>query len=275
MPIRPEVIEEMLKSIGLLKEEQIRKALRQQRDTRKRLGLILLSEGYISDENIRNMVVTQLGVKLEKISNIKIDKDIIRKVPVTFAHHHRVIALGFEGDTITLATDNPFNFLAFNNFKVFLGHEIQGVLTESGDIDESLQIHYVMKEGAPIDALVAGMGKQQKVTLREMKEHKPVSEKETPVVKLVSLLIAEAVKKRASDIHIEPLENRFRIRYRIDGVLHEVPGPPKRLQASVLSRIKIMSGMDIAEKRLPQDGRIRIGIGGKELDLRVSALAAI
>ncbi len=278
MAIRPQIIEKMLKSVGFLKDEQIKDALRQQRDTRERLSLILLTKDYIKDENIRNMVVMQLGIKLEKIKDVKIDQHVIRKVPVTFAHHHRIIPISLDNNILTLATDNPFNFLAFTNFKAFLECEVNGILTAEEDINELLDTYYGLKEGAPIDALVAGMGKRQKekVTLREIKkEERAAPEKETPVIKLVSLLIAEGVKKRASDIHIEPLENKFRIRYRIDGVLHEVPGPPKRLQASVISRVKIMAGMDIAEKRLPQDGRIRIDIGGRELDLRVSTLSAM
>lgn len=277
MAIKPEVIEEMLKGIGLLKANHIKEALRLQRDTRERLGLILLREGYISDENIRDLVTTQLGIGFETIRNLKIDPGIIGKIPVAFAHHHRVIPLNSTDNILTIATDNPFNFLAFNNFKSFLGYDIEGTLTTDQDIDELLDNYYALKEEAPIDTLVAGMGKGAKVTLRgrAIKEEAVPKEEETPVVKLVGLLMAEAIKKRASDIHIEPLENKFRIRYRIDGVLHEAPGPPKRLQPSVISRIKIMAGMDIAEKRLPQDGRIRIEAGGKELDLRVSSLPAI
>lgn len=276
MAIKPEIIEEMLKGIGLLKAEQIKEALRLQRDTRERLSLILLKSGYINDENIRNLVITQLGTKLEETRNLKIESEIIRKVPMTFAHHHRVVPVNFDNNILTIATDNPFNFLAFDNFKAFFGYEIEGILTTDQDISVLLDKYYGFKEGAPIDALIAGMGKREKMASGEIKEEKPPEkEKETPVVRLVSLLMAEAVKSRASDVHIEPLENKFRIRYRIDGVLHEVPGPPKRLQPSVISRIKIMAGMDIAEKRLPQDGRIRIAIGGKELDLRASTLPAI
>jgi len=278
MPIKPEIIEEMLKGTGLLKAEDIKDALRQQRDTRERLGLILLRKGCITDENIRNVVTAQIGAEVQETQSLKIDQDVSRKVPMTFAYHHRVVPIKFENDIITIATDNPFNFLAFGNFKFFLGYNIEGILTTEEDIDELLEKYYGLKEGAPIDALVAGMDTKMKAAPGEIEEEKEevvLKEKETPVVKLVSLLIAEAFKKRASDIHIEPLENKFRIRYRIDGVLHEVPGPPKRLQASVISRVKIMAGMDIAEKRLPQDGRIRIEIGGKELDLRVSTLPAI
>lgn len=278
MSIKPEIIEEMLKGTGLLRADEIRDALRLQRDTRERLGLILLRKGYISDENIRSVVTAQIGIETEKTENLKIESDTLRKVPMTFAHHHRVIPIKFENDILTIATDNPFNFLAFGNFKFFLGHKIEGILTAEQDVDDLLGKYYGLKEGAPIDALVSGMDSHKKVALREIEgenAHPLSKEEETPVIKLVSLLIAEAFKKRASDIHIEPLENKCRIRYRIDGVLHEEPGPPKRLQASVISRIKIMAGMDIAEKRLPQDGRIRIEIGGKELDLRVSVLPAI
>ena len=278
MSIKPEIIEEMLKGTGLLKADEIKDALRVQRDTRERLALILLRKGCITDENIRNIVTAQIGAEVEATQNLKIDQDVLRRVPTTFAHHHRVIPIRFENNVLTIATDNPFNFLAFGNFKFFLGCSIEGILTTEEDVDKLLEKYYGLKEGAPIDALVAGMDMKKKASLREIDEEKTEKvskEKETPVVKLVSLLIGEAFKKRASDIHIEPLENKLRIRYRIDGVLHEVPAPPKRLQASVISRVKIMASMDIAEKRLPQDGRIRIEISGKELDLRVSTLPAI
>jgi general secretion pathway protein E/type IV pilus assembly protein PilB len=238
--------------------------------------LILFKKGYINDEDILNLVIAQLGTRPEETKNRRIDPEIIKKVSPSVAHHHRIIPIKFNDNILTVATDNPFNFLAFNNFKIFLNCEIEGILTKNQDIDELLDRYYGLKEGAPITALVAGMGETQKITLRETGETQPLLKaEEAPVVKLVSLLILKAVKGRASDIHIEPLENKFRIRYRIDGILYEVPGPPKRLQSSVISRIKIMAGMDIAEKRLPQDGRIRIEISGKELDLRVSTLPAI
>lgn len=276
MIIKPEVIEEMLKGVGLLKDKQIQEVLEQQRETRERLGLILLRKGYIKDENILDLVTAQLGIGLENLQGLNINSDNIKRISMTFAHHHRIMPINFADNILTIATDNAFNFLAFNNFKRLIGYDIEGVLTSTQDIDMLLDKYYALEEGAPIDALVAGMGKRTKMTYEEIiKEKTAQEEAETPIVKLVSLLIAEAVTKRASDVHVEPLENKFRIRYRIDGVLHEVPGPPKRLQASVISRVKIMAGMDIAEKRLPQDGRIRLEIGGKELDLRVSTLPAM
>ncbi|MEA3305980.1 MAG: type II secretion system ATPase GspE, partial [Candidatus Omnitrophota bacterium] len=277
MTVKPETIEEMLKSIGLLTAWQIKDALRSQRNSKERLGLILLQKGYIKDENITSIVATQLGINIEETQHLEIKQDIIRKVSAAFAHHHRVIPIKHNNDILTIATDNPFNFLAFGNFKFLLGCKIEGVLTKERDMDELLERYYGIKNGAFLDVFVAGMDEDKKAALEGAgKEKAPASkEEETPVVKLVSLLIGEALKKRASDVHIEPLENKFRIRYRIDGVLHEMPGPPKRLQASVISRVKIMAGMDIAEKRLAQDGRIRLEIGGREIDLRVSTLPAI
>jgi len=277
MYVRPEAIETMLKSTGLLKAEHLKAALREQRDTRERLSFIMLRNGYISDENIGEAVASQIGVKLESVGDTKIDLEVAKRAPTAFVHHHRVVPIGVEGDSLTLATDNPFNFLAFGNFKTFLGfNKIKGVLASSEDIDKLLGRYYASREGMPFENIIAGMDKREdKVVLREAAEKKISADEDAPVVKLVSLLIAEAFKKRASDIHIEPLERELRVRYRIDGVLHEASGPPKRLQGSVISRIKIMSGMDIAERRLPQDGRIRIEIEDREIDLRVSTLPAV
>ena len=207
MPIKPEIIEEMLKNIGLLKDAQIKEALRQQRDTRERLGLILLRNGYIDDENIRNVVVAQLGLRLEKLKDHKIDPGIVGKIPVVFAHHHRVVPIGFDGTSLTVATDNPFNFLAFNNFRTFLDCELKGVLTTDSDIDEFLNTYYGLKEGAPIDTLVAGMGKGQKTPFQKLGEK--AAEEEAPVVKLVSLLIP-GIQHMQRNLIYKPLQTHVK-----------------------------------------------------------------
>jgi len=281
MAIKPEIIKETLKSIGLIKEKQLAEALREQKETRERLGLILVKKGYIKDEDIRNAVMTQLGIRPEETRNVHMEPEILRRAPSAFVHHHRVVPIKIENNTLTLATDNPFNFLAFENFKHFLGCEhIEGVLTTERDITALLEKYYSLKEETPINTFLAGMDKRDTALLKDATEKKlPPKEKEeeeeTPIIKLVSLLIAEAFKRRASDIHLEPLGQQFRVRYRIDGVLQETPGPPKRLQGSVISRVKIMAEMDIAERRLPQDGRIRVTISGRPIDLRVSTLPAV
>jgi len=280
MSIRPKKIEEMLKGIGLLTAEQIKEALALQRDTKERLGQILMIKGYITDEKIQDLVLKQLGIPPEKTRDLDISPGIISKVSHGFALAHHVVPISLSNNILTIATDNPFNFLAFRNFKEFLGCIVEGVLTSEEDMDELLRKYYVSgAEALPAGRFLAGMGNKEAEALADKVKEQPIAkvphEEDAPVVRLVGLLISEAVKKRASDVHIEPLESKLRIRYRIDGVLHEVPGPPKRLQSSVISRIKIMAGIDIAEKRLPQDGRIRIAVGGRDLDLRTSTLPAI
>ncbi len=280
MTIRPKKIEEMLKGIGLLTAAEIKEAQDIQRGTHERLGHILTIKGYISDEKIQDLVLTQLGIKPEETRALDLAPDIISKVAKDFARAHRVVPISLAKNILTVATDNPFNFLAFENFKGFLGYTVEGVLTPEEDMDALLKKYYPSQgESVPAGRFLDGMGgKEEGVSADGVKTEgveAPSTEEEAPVVRLVGLLISEAVKKRASDIHIEPLEEKLRVRYRIDGVLHEVPGPPKRLQSSVISRLKIMAGIDIAEKRLPQDGRIRIAVRGKELDLRTSTLPAI
>ncbi|MBL7071174.1 MAG: type II secretion system ATPase GspE [Candidatus Omnitrophica bacterium] len=280
MPIKPKKIEDMLKGLGFLKAAEIKEGLSIQRETKERLGRILLVKGYINDENILDLVLVQLGIGPEETKDIEIAPEVISKIPPYFAKAHRIIPIRFYKNTVTIATDNPFNFLAFENFSEFLGFRIEGVLSSAKDVGDLLEKYYPSEEGQqPVSRIISNIpGDDQDaaadlIKQRDIPKLKP--DDDAPVVRLVSLLIGEAVKKRSSDIHIEPLENKLRIRYRIDGILYEVPGPPKKLQSSVISRVKIMAKMDIAEKRLPQDGRIRISAAGRDLDLRVSTLPAI
>ncbi len=277
MAVKAKAVEEMLKNIGLIRAGDIEEALRSQRETKERLGLILLRKGVIANENITDVVIAQLGISLVSLQAKIVEQDVVSRVPLTFAHHHRAVPISQNNGVLTLATDNPFNFSALGNFKLFLGFPVEAVLSTTVDVDEFLDKYYGMKDGAVIDTVMKDMGRHDKLAFHDMQEQEEgiLEEDTAPVVKLVNLLIAEAFNKRASDIHIEPLENKFRIRYRIDGILVEMPGPPKRLQGAVISRVKIMAGMDIAEKRMPQDGRIRVQVGARGLDLRVSTLPAL
>ncbi|MBN1871312.1 MAG: type II secretion system ATPase GspE [Candidatus Omnitrophica bacterium] len=277
MPIKPKIIYEMLRGIGLIDPKHINEALHIQRNTRMPLGEILKSKGYIKDDKILDLVTAQLHIKLADTNNIIIGPEVIETIPANFAFKHHIIPIELKDDTIIIATDNVFNFLAFDNFRAFFNRDIEGILTYESHITHLLDKYYEKKDDLPINVLVAGMEDEEKTDVQAQDILKKLTTKEkddTPVVKLVGLLISEAVRRRASDIHIEPLEENLRIRYRIDGVLQEVQAPPKKLQPSVISRVKILAGMDIAEKRLPQDGRIRIKVSDRELDLRVSTLPA-
>ena len=263
------VIEEEVKNIGLLTRDQIKEVHSLQKETHESIDEILLRLGYIKTQEVGNIIAEHLGLAFTPIKDLEISTLIINKVPSTVAYRHRIVPVRVENNILFIATDRPFNYLASANIEEFLKSKIEFQLASPEDLTALLERFYSLKE-QPIDTIIEDF-EAETVVLKK----KEVSEEEAPIIKLVSMLIADAFKRRSSDIHIEPLENKFRIRYRIDGILHEVPGPPKHLQSSVISRVKLMAGMDIAEKRLPQDGRIRLTIHQKDIDLRVSTLPAI
>ncbi len=268
------IISEGLKGLGIIEERQIQEALKLQKRDRRRLGQALVELKFIPGEDIARTLISQFGIRPAKINPEEITQATVKLVSYGFAALHRVIPVKLEKDILTLATDNLFNFLAADNLKSFLKvRELDIVYLQSDDFDSCLGKIYGQQKEADLQLKT----KREKGGISEfLSQAQTVTGRdEAPIVKLVSLLLEEAYQNRASDVHLEPLEEVFRIRYRIDGVLKEVPGPPKRLTGSLISRVKIMAGMDIAEKRLPQDGRIKFKSNGKELDLRVSSIPAI
>ncbi|MDP2920842.1 MAG: type II secretion system ATPase GspE [Candidatus Omnitrophota bacterium] len=262
-----EIVKEIVKNIGLLDDQKIRRALEEQLNTKERLAKILARLGYISGETVGIALIPQIGIPPVPIKPEAVNLDAVSAVPPHIAVSHRVIPFKIDANAIYLATDDPLNFLASDFFEKITGLSVDMALAAPGDIDNALGALYTKKQQK--ENITSDISKASE----EIKNVK--GDDDAPVIKLVNMVIEEALKRRASDIHVEPLENKFRIRYRIDGVLHEIPGPPKRLQGSIISRLKIMAGMDIAEKRLPQDGRIKINLEKKELDLRVSTLPAM
>ncbi|MFH1245402.1 MAG: ATPase, T2SS/T4P/T4SS family [Candidatus Omnitrophota bacterium] len=267
-----EIIFEGLKNLGILEERKIEEALSLQRTHRRRLSQALVELGYIANEDIMRSLAPQFGIWPIKIDMEKIPPHANELVNYDFAKLHRVVPLKLEQDTLTLATDNLFNFLAVGNLKKFLqANAIEMLFIHPADVETCLLNIYGQKkqtEQTPLEI------QQQRLAFMQH-AHNLTGKEDAPIIKLVSLLLQEAYQSRASDIHLEPLGESFRIRYRIDGVLQEIPGPPIRLTNALVSRIKLMAGMDIAEKRLPQDGRIKFTAGDKDLDLRASTLPAI
>ncbi|MEK6733167.1 MAG: type II secretion system ATPase GspE [Candidatus Omnitrophota bacterium] len=261
-----EIVKDVVKNIGLLDDSKIKRALEEQFNTKERLAKILVRLGYIASENIGSALVPQIGIPPVAIKSENIALKAVSAVPYSLAVSHRVVPLKLDGRMLFIATDDPLNFLASDFFERTTGFDIDMALAQPSDLDKALKELYSSKQKEK-------PGSDLTKISEDIKDVK--GDDDAPVIKLVNVIIEEALKRRASDIHVEPLENKFRIRYRIDGVLHEIPGPPKRLQGSIISRLKIMAGMDIAEKRLPQDGRIKISLENKELDLRVSSLPAI
>lgn len=267
-----EIIFEGLKNLGILEERQIEEALSLQRTHRRRLSQALVELGYIANEDIMRSLAPQFGIWPVKITIEGIPPNVNELLSYDFAKLHRIVPLKLERDTLTLATDNLFNFLAVGNLRKFLqATDIEMLFIHPEDLETCLLNIYGKKkqiEQTPLEI-------QQQRTAFMQHAHSLTGKEDAPIIKLVSLLLQEAYQSRASDIHLEPLGESFRIRYRIDGVLQEIPGPPSRLTNALVSRIKLMAGMDIAEKRLPQDGRIKFTAYDKDLDLRVSTLPAI
>ena len=261
-----EIVKEIVKNIGLLDDHKIQKALDEQLDTKERLAKILVRFGYTSSENVGNALIPQLGIFPTPLKIEGIDLRAINVISPQIAVNHRVIPFRIQAKTVFLATDDPLNFMACGFFERITSLDVNMVLSSQADIDKALAEFYLSKHKETAHSDLSKLAED----IKDVK-----GDDDAPVIRLVNMLIEEALKRRASDIHVEPLENKFRIRYRIDGVLHEIPSPPKRLQGSIISRLKIMAGMDIAEKRLPQDGRIKLSLEKKELDLRVSTLPAI
>ena len=259
-----DIIKDVLKNIGLLDEEKIEKAILEQKKTKERFSSILVKLGYVSNEGVGKTLIPQIGILPLSVKIQDVNDDARAMLPPNIALLHRLIPMKHESNRLTLGTDDPLNFLAGENLEKIIGMNLKLELIHSQDLDALLKEVYASGKKPDVDFGKVSEG------IKEVK-----GGEDAPIIKLVNIIIGEAVKRRASDIHVEPLENKFRVRYRIDGVLHEVPGPPKRLEGSVISRIKIMAGMDIAEKRLPQDGRIKIDVDKKELDLRVSSLPGI
>lgn len=269
--VRTRRIGEILREHTLLTEEQIQEALRAQQGTGQLLGEVLMEMGYITEEELLRALAEQFRLRYVELRESELQPEVLSLVPAELAYRHQVLPLAKEDGTLRVAIANPLNLGALDDLRLVTGLRIEPVLARSEDIRRFVEEHYmhrIIQETASEDLEIIEEEEEALDDLRRMA-------RETLVIKLVNLLIRQAVQERASDIHIEPFEKHLRIRYRIDGVLHDVPAPAKRLHAAIVSRVKIMADLDIAERRLPQDGRIKIRVMGREIDLRVSIIPTI
>ncbi|MCK4244345.1 MAG: type II/IV secretion system protein [Candidatus Omnitrophica bacterium] len=277
MPTKREAIV-LLQNIGLLTKRQIEEALAKQRENKRSIKNVLKELGYLTNENIGLSLLPQFGILPRSSTEENLPVEVVKTVPSSFAKEHRVIPFEKRNETIVLATDEPLNLLSIDYFKDELKNKVQLVIVNQDTIASSLKKYYGI-ETEDLAPLFERVDKGYAPTLKEGEEVAPEEEEEaakrTPIIQLANLLIADGIKKRASDIHVEPLEHKFRIRYRIDGVLHETLSPPKNIQRAVIARLKLMAKMNLAEKRLPQDGRIMLNVLGRPIDLRVSTLPGL
>ena len=275
---------DLLVADGLLTPAQLQKALGEQRGSTEKLGSILIKLGFINEEQLIGFLSRQYGVPSITLAQLEIDPAVLRLVPAPIAKKYEVIPVRKMGNSLALAMADPTNVFALDDIAFMTNLQVLPLVASQTAVRKAIDRNYesrteamqtVMQDiSSDLENVEVVDGEDEsgtKVDVFELKE----SADEAPVVKLVNMVLVDAIQKGASDIHFETYEKVFRIRFRMDGVLHEMLSPPKRLESAILSRLKIMSNLDIAERRLPQDGRIKLRYNTREIDFRVSTLPTI
>ncbi|TVQ78142.1 MAG: type IV-A pilus assembly ATPase PilB [Bradymonadales bacterium] len=270
---------ELLVRENLISASQLMKAQEASRKEGGRLSTNLTKLGFIKENELTQFLSKQYGVPSVDLSSFQIDPEIIRLIPEDVAEKHCVIAVNKVGSNLIVAMSDPSNIFAVDDLKFLTGYNIEVVVSSEASIREGIATYY-QDESLKFNEVLADFEDEEVEIIASEEEINAAqlerASEDAPVVKLVNLILLEAIKKGASDIHIEPYEKNLRVRYRIDGVLHEQMKPPIKLRNSIVSRVKIMSSLDIAERRLPQDGRIKLKYGkGQDMEYRVSVLPTL
>ena len=283
---------DLLVKENLISQQQLKEALEHQRVNGGRLGNCLIKLGFVTDDEITAILSRQYGVPSINLSFFDVDPSIVKLIPIETAQKYQILPLSRVGSTLTIAMIDPTNVFAMDDIKFMTGFNIEPVVASETAIREAIDKYYgsthaielkkVMEDIAIVDQKIEGddtslelASEEEAIDLEGLEQ----AAEEAPIIKLVNLILSSALKRGASDIHIEPYEKEFRVRYRIDGMLYNIMNPPLKLKDAITSRIKIMSKLDISEKRLPQDGRIKIKMKNegkvKDLDFRVSVLPTL
>ena len=277
MALAAKPIGQILKDMDLITELDIQEALQEQKSKGGALGRILAEKGLVTDADLRVAIAKQAGMEPVDLDETIVTADLLEMVPPHVAETYQVVPVEFDGKVLTLALADPQNISALDDMKFMLNIEVKGALSDPEAIERAMTKYYADRSES-MESLLGSMD-QDDIEVLDDSRHDMMDmdqlEKDVnaaPVVKLLNMVLLSAIKDRASDIHLEPFEKEFKIRYRVDGVLYEMMPPPIQLARAVISRVKVMSNLDIAETRLPQDGRIELNIAGRPVDLRVSTL---
>ncbi|MDF2592891.1 MAG: type secretion system protein GspE [Clostridia bacterium] len=263
----------ILVQAGLINTEQLEAILQNQTNKNKKLGELVVEAGYASDEEIVQLLEYQLGIPSMDLNKFYVDPEIPKVLNENLARKYIVLPVGIQKDSITVAMADPLNIIALDDIAIATGFSVLPVIAKPKDILAAIDLHYGKQRAEKV--IEEFKNEFFADTLDEIDPEELNNINSAPVVKLVNSIISQAVKMRASDIHIEPFESILRVRYRIDGELQEIVSPSKAAHSALVTRIKIMGKMDIAEKRVPQDGRIETDIDGREIDMRISSLPTV
>jgi type IV pilus assembly protein PilB len=270
----------ILIKMGKVTRAQVSEALDLQKKKRGPLGQLLIELGYVDEQDVHLALAAQVGMESITLANIDIDQNVIDMVPSQMAHSYQIVPTDYdrESNTLGVALASPDNFHATDDLKTLMGFAVVARITTQEDMTEALNRFYPEEQADTINELIAEIGEDsdlakfegrgESIDLDDLKE----MAQSNPVKKLVNLVLLQAIRDQASDIHFEPFEDEFKMRYRIDGVLFEMVPPPKHVAMAIASRIKVMANLDIAERRVPQDGRIELLVESRPVDLRVSVL---
>jgi type IV pilus assembly protein PilB len=265
-------LDDLLLSRGLITEEQLDEALRVATQRRRSLGRVLIELGYLKEGALVAILAEQLGLEFVDLGEDNIDQSAVALVPESIARRHNCVPVRFDdGDRLVLAMADPANVVAVDDIRAMTKRDVVTVVATKSDVVNAIGRLYRLDQAAESLAEEAS----QEIADEQVDVDESSAAEDAPIIKLVNLLITQAVNDRASDIHIEPGEKSLRVRYRIDGVLHEVMRSPKNIQNGLISRLKVMADINIAERRVPQDGRVSLVVGGKGVDLRMATLPTV
>ena len=273
--IKKKRIGDILIEAGFISDEQLKEGLEKQKETDNRLGEVLKNLGFIKEEDVVEALEYQLGIPQVDLKERIIDPEVTKEISHSMAEKHKAIPIEKGSNTLTVAMADPLDVMAIDDIRLKTGYEVDPVIALESEIDRALKQHFGSKD--LVDKFVQDMDDPEIETVNQEEDIEELKKMvdEAPVVKLANNIIRDGVEMEASDIHIEPLESEVRVRYRIDGILHTEMNVPKNIHSALVSRMKIMADLDIAERRVPQDGRIQIIVNGKKIDLRVSTLPTV
>src|SRR5476649_686226 len=279
-------IGELLLKEKLITAEQLQQALNHQKANGGKLGYNLVKMGFVKDEEITALLSKQYGVPSINLAQFEVDPAVIKLVPADTAQKYQIVPLSRAGATLTIAMTDPTNVFAMDDIKFMTGYNVEPVVASELGIKAAIDNYYGSTSSLELKKVMEDLQSAENSDLEVLEEEEELDvaalaegAEEAPVVKLVNLILTDAIKRGASDIHIEPYEKEFRVRFRVDGILYEIMNPPLKLRDAMTSRLKILAKLDISEKRLPQDGRIKLKMKlndkNKELDFRVSVLPTL
>jgi type IV pilus assembly protein PilB len=277
---------ELLTKASLISQDQLKDALKHQKESGSKLGETLIKLGFVSEEDITECLSQQFGVPSINLAHFEIDSTVIKLIPSEVARKYNILPVNKTGATITIAMADPTNVFAMDDIKFMTGYNVEPVVASELGIKAAIDNYYGSTSALELKKVMEDLQQSESADLEVLEEDEELDiaalaegAEEAPVVKLCNLILSDAIKRGASDIHIEPYEKEYRVRFRIDGILYEIMNPPLKLKDAITSRMKILAKLDISEKRLPQDGRIKLKMKlnerNKELDFRVSVLPTL